>query len=174
MQPIDIFILLPMAWGIYKGYTRGLLVEVMGAIGLVLAVLAGFMLLDLGVEVASPWAGELRPLLPYIIFVIIFIMVVLVIRRLGFAIRQNIRYTLLGGFDSIAGAVVGMLKVAFAISTILWIIDTAGVEVPAKYTNDTFVYPVLVELGPKSVKLLSMIFPFLKQLVESIRQLFEK
>jgi membrane protein required for colicin V production len=174
LQLLDVFILVPVVWGIYKGYTQGLVVEIVGTVGLVLAVLAGFMLLDLGVEIAAPFAGELAPLLPYIIFIVIFIGVVLAVRRLGYAIRENIRYTLLGSFDSIAGAVVGLLKVAFAVSTIIWIIQTAGIEVPVKYTRDTLVYPVLAEMGPKSVKMLSMIFPFIKQLVESIKHLFQK
>jgi membrane protein required for colicin V production len=174
LQPIDIILIGLLSWGAYKGYRRGLLVELINSVALMVAVWGGMALLDVGVGLLKPHLKGMAWLLPYLSFAIIFVGIIIGMRYLGRWLKQTIRYTLLGNIDDVAGAVVGMIKVMFALSTLLWIASLAGIKPPLQYTKGTFVYPVLAELGPKSVRLLSMFFPFMKQLAESLKHLLAK
>ena len=171
MQPLDLIILFFLAYAAYGGYRKGLVVELINTIGLVLAVAAGFMLLDMTTDLLGSYLKSSGPMLPFIAFFVVFIAVVWSVRQLAQIARKTIRYTLLGTFDTTAGAALGMLKITFTISTILWIIGLVGIGIPAKYTRNTHIYPVVAKIGPGSIKLFGTFMPFLKDLPESVRKL---
>jgi membrane protein required for colicin V production len=174
LKPIDIIILLLVLYGGYKGYKKGLLIELVGTVGLVAAIFCGFTLLDVTVGILTAFVPSLRVVLPYIAFVLIFLGVVGLVRRLGCQLRKTLRYTLLGSLDTLAGAVIGVLKVTFSISTMIWIVGLLGFTLPTEQTEGTFLYPIAQQLGPKAVRIASAIFPFLTDFIEQIKSIFEK
>lgn len=173
-QPIDIILIALLSWGAYKGYKRGLVAELINSAALMVAVWGGLALLDVGVTILKPYFKGIAWLLPYVSFAIIFVLIIWGMRFLSRWLRQMIRYTLLGNIDDVAGAVVGMLKVMFALSTLLWVASLAGISPPYRYTHGTFVYPVIAALGPKSLRLLSFFFPFLQDMATSLKRLLAK
>ncbi|NRA49174.1 MAG: CvpA family protein [Phaeodactylibacter sp.] len=174
MTPVDIVLGLMIAYGAYKGYRKGLLIEIIGTVSLVLALFAGFALLDLVVSILSQYIEGADLFLPYIAFFAIFFGMIWLLRKVGWQVRKAVRYTLIGSFDTVAGGIVGALKVLFSISTILWIINLLGIQVPAQHTQDSFLYPIAVRIGPKAVRVASSVFPFLRDWIEEIKSIFEK
>lgn len=159
-----------MAYAGYQGYKKGLVVEVVNTLGLVLAILAGFMLLDMVMQWIKPFTKGGEPLLPFIAFAIIFFGVIWAVRKLGKVARQTLRYTLFGTLDAAAGAALGILKISFSISTILWLIALIGIRIPDVYTRHTLIYPVVAKIGPGSIKLFGILIPFLKELPQIINR----
>lgn len=150
MKTLDIILLLPLAYGAWIGYSRGILIEVISVVAFIISVVAGFKLLGLAVEWLSPYLaqGITQKLLPYFGFSIIFFPIIFLIVRLGWLLRRTIKYTLLGSFDSLAGAIAGVFTWAFGISVFLWLLDAVAIRLPKGSTEHTYVYPVVRPLAP--------------------------
>jgi len=151
LKTLDILILIPLLFGAYNGYRKGLLVEIVAVVAFVVAMIVGFKFLGFGIELLAPYISvELaRRLLPWLGFSVIFFPTVYLINQLGFTLRRLLRTTLLGTFDSLAGAAVGIFTWVFGISVLFWLLSWMGVRMPPRQTADTFLYPVVLPVAPK-------------------------
>lgn len=150
MKLLDVLILLPLLWGALHGYRKGLLIEIIGILGLVVAMVLGFKFLGLGMEVLTPYFSEgvARKVLPYVGFSAIFFPTIFLLNQFGYTIRRSLRYSILGTFDSFAGAMVGVFTWVFGISVFFWLVDAIGVKIPSHRTDDTYLYPLVVPVAP--------------------------
>lgn len=150
MKLLDVLILLPLLWGALHGYRKGLLIEIIGILGMVVAMVLGFKFLGLGMEVLTPYFSEgvARRILPYVGFSAIFFPTIFLLNQFGYTIRRSLRYSILGTFDSFAGAMVGVFTWVFGISVFFWLVDAIGVKIPAHRTEDTYLYPLVVPVAP--------------------------
>ncbi|MCK8491545.1 CvpA family protein [Spirosoma sp. RP8] len=141
----------PLAWGAYNGYRKGLLIEVVAVIAFIVAMIVGFKFLAFGIELLSPYISRelARRLLPWMGFSFIFFPTVFMINKMGFSLRRSLRYTILGTFDSIAGAAVGLFTWIFGISVILWLFSYMGVKIPPRQVEGAFLYPLIRPIAPK-------------------------
>ncbi|MFD2571213.1 CvpA family protein [Spirosoma soli] len=151
MTTLDILMLIPLAWGAFNGYRKGLLVEIIAVIAFVVAMIVGFKFLAFGIDLLSPYISRelARKLLPWLGFSVIFFPTIFMINQMGFALRRSLKYTLLGTFDSVAGAAVGLFTWVFGISVILWLFSYMGVKMPARQTDGAFLYPYIRPIAPK-------------------------
>ncbi|WP_229379782.1 CvpA family protein [Fibrella forsythiae] len=158
---IDILILIPLLWGAYNGYRKGLLVEIVAIIAFVVALIIGFKFLQFGIDLLAPYISRelARKFLPWLGFSIIFFPVVFMINRMGYSLRRSLRYTLLGTFDSLAGAAVGIFTWVFGISVILWLFSFMNVRMPPNQTRDSFMYPLLRPVAPKVMNVATVWMP---------------
>ncbi|WP_310588253.1 CvpA family protein [Dyadobacter sp. CY345] len=153
MKLLDILILIPLLWGALHGYRKGLLIEIIGIAGLVVAMILGFKFLGLGMEVLTPYFsdGTARKILPYIGFSAVFFPTIFLLNQFGYRIRRSLRYSILGTFDSFAGAMVGIFTWVFGISVFFWLVNTIGVKIPEHRTNDTWLYPLVIPVAPNVI-----------------------
>lgn len=151
LSSLDLFMLIALAWGAFNGYRKGLLVEIVAIIAFVVAMIVGFKFLAFGIELLSPYISRelARKLLPWLGFSIIFFPTVFMINQMGFALRRSLKYTLLGTFDSVAGAIVGLFTWVFGISVILWLFTYMGVKMPPSQTQNAFLYPYIRPIAPQ-------------------------
>jgi membrane protein required for colicin V production len=150
MKLLDVLILLPLLWGALHGYRKGLLIEIIGILGMVVAMVLGFKFLGLGMEILTPYFSEgvARKILPYVGFSAIFFPTIFLLNQFGYTIRRSLRFSILGTFDSFAGAMVGVFTWVFGISVFFWLVDAIGVKIPAHRTDDTYLYPLVVPVAP--------------------------
>jgi len=153
MKLLDIIILIPLLWGALHGYRKGLLIEIIGIAGLVVAMVLGFKFLGLGMEVLTPYFsdGTARKILPYIGFSAVFFPTIFLLNQFGYRIRRSLRYSILGTFDSFAGAMVGIFTWVFGISVFFWLVNTIGVKIPEHRTQDTWLYPLVIPVAPNLI-----------------------
>ncbi|GAB3777679.1 hypothetical protein GCM10028818_25270 [Spirosoma horti] len=151
MNTLDLLMLVPLAWGAFNGYRKGLLVEIVAVIAFVVAMIVGFKFLAFGIELLSPYISRelARKILPWLGFSIIFFPTVVMINQMGFAIRRSLKYSVLGTFDSVAGATVGVFTWVFGISVILWLFSYMGIKMPARQTETALIYPYIRPIAPK-------------------------
>lgn len=161
MKLLDVLILVPLLWGALHGYRKGLLIEIIGIAGLVIAMILGFKFLGLGMEILTPHvsAGMARRILPYVGFSAIFFPTVFLLNQFGYKIRRSLRYSILGTFDSFAGAMVGVFTWVFGISVFFWLVNMIGVKIPAHRTEDTWLYPLVVPVAPSVITKALSIMP---------------
>ena len=143
--------LIPLAWGAFNGYRKGLLVEIVAVIAFIVAMIVGFKFLAFGIDLLSPYISRefARRILPWLGFSVIFFPTVLMINQMGLAIRRSLKYSLLGTFDSVAGATIGLFTWVFGISVILWLLSYMGVQMPPRQTESAFLYPYIRPIAPQ-------------------------
>ncbi len=151
MTTLDLIMCIPLAWGVFNGYRKGLLVEIVAVIAFVVAMIVGFKFLAFGIDLLSPYISRelARKILPWLGFSVIFFPTVYMINRMGFALRRSLKYTLLGTFDKVAGAAVGLFTWVFGISIILWLFSFMGIKIPPRQVDGAFLYPYIRPIAPK-------------------------
>ena len=164
--------LIPLIFGAFGGFKKGLLLEIIGILAFVLAIIGGFKLMEFGMTLLAEYFEGLDHLLPFISFLVIFLAIILLINMLGKVLKKVVDMTLLGGVDKFAGAIVGAAKWAIGLSIILWLTITFGIELPGQ-EEDLVLYPYLVDLAPSLIDSLSVVLPFAEEMIDSIRELLQ-
>ncbi len=171
MKTVDIVLLVILLFGAYKGYKTGLLMELVTLLALIIGIIGAFKLLHNGVEFLSKHLEVSDTVLPFISFILIFIIIVILVNILGKSLKKILDMTLLGSFDNLVGSIVGILKWAFGISVIFWLLNSFNLGFPASVTDGAYLYPVVQAFAPKVIDWLSVIFPVLEGFVEGIKEM---
>ena len=158
--------------GIYFGYQKGLLIELITLLAFVIAIVSAFKLLHTALEFLNQYIppGSFSVLLA---FILVFTLVFVLIFLLGKLLKKTIDYTFFGVFDKIAGGVVGGLKAAFSVSMILWLCHHSGIDgLYDQYTKGAMIYPYLLGFGPEFIHWISYVIPF-KDIFPAIKRMLE-
>ncbi len=156
---LDIILIVPLAWFTYKGFSKGLIIE-----------LATLIALLLGVYIASNFsfytADYLRDQFDFhskymsiISFTITFIGVVVLVMLFGKSLEKVVNLFMLSFVNKLAGAVFGMLKIAFFLSVIIFILTTFGIEenvIDNEIQEKSYLYNPVKSIAP-------VVFPVVKQ-----------
>lgn len=150
MKLLDVLILIPLLWGAIHGYRKGLLIEIIGIAGLVVAMVLGFKFLGMAVDMLKPYFDNstTQKILPYMGFSAIFFPSIFLLNQFGYSLRGSLRYSILGTFDRFAGAIVGILTWVFGISVFFWLLNTVGIKVPQEKKEESYLYPFMVPVAP--------------------------
>jgi membrane protein required for colicin V production len=101
--------------------------------------------------------------LPYIAFLIIFIIVLIVVTLIGKSIKNSMDKTFLGQIDSWAGAVLGLVKYAFIVSVIIWLLEAFHLPPPDDWKQNSTLYPLAAQLAPTLSGYFGEFVPFFKE-----------
>ncbi|MCH7403687.1 CvpA family protein [Belliella kenyensis] len=171
MATLDFIILIILAIGAYSGYKQGLFVGVISIVAFFLAILMAFQLMDWGAEMLATRVENLTFLLPFISFLIIFLIVLLSVRALGLLVKKTIDLTILGSLDNVAGAILGFFKTAFVLSLLLWVANSFEYELSADWIQQSSCYAYLQPIAPVTINILDAYTPIVKEAVTSIQLL---
>ena len=164
MSRIDIVIAILLALGAFMGYKRGFLMELFFLFAIVLGVFIGFRLMGAGVEYLHKEFNADTTLLPYLSFLIIFVLVVILVTFLGRQIKSLTDTTFLGRVDALAGGILGALKYMFCASVLIWLISSFHYSLPAHWTKGSWLYPLAAGFAPRVAALFSDFLPFFKEI----------
>lgn len=154
------------------GFRKGLLLELISLLALVLGILLGLKLLDSALPVMRDYIGDAGGLLPFVTFLVVFVAIILGVRVLGLLLKKIIDFTPFGLFDNILGALLGALKWCLALSLLLYVSDMAGISITAETAADSMVYPVVLKTTPYALGVVSYVLPFVKALLLSLKDQF--
>lgn len=151
MNWLDIAIAVPLVWGLYKGLTSGIIMEV----SRILALIAGVYL---SVRFAQELSEYLyrntditNEFLPIISFAIIFVGVVLLVHLFARAIEKLAKAVALGWANKAAGAAFGIFRMAFVLSVVIMMLTRF--ELLSKFNRgetaqQSFLYEPVSQLAP--------------------------
>jgi membrane protein required for colicin V production len=163
LSKIDIAITLLLAVGGYFGYKRGFLAELFFFTALVLGVLVGFKFTGLGVAYLHNHFNADTSFLPYLSFLIIFILVMVLVIFIGNRIRHLMDDTFLGKVDALAGALLGIMKYAFCSSIIFWLAVKINFTFPDNWTQGSWLYPKTLTFAKSVTEFFGGFLPFFKE-----------
>ena len=172
MTIADFIILILLGIGAYKGYKDGLLVTIITFLAFIIGILAAFKLMDTCMKFLSEYIHN-NKVLRFICFVLVFILVFVGIFLLGRFLKETLNQTLLGNFDSTAGAILGTVKIAFGISLLLWLIEVIHLDYLVQLFNGSFFYKYLIHFAPKLIGWISHVIPF-QDIFQALKQTLSK
>lgn len=162
MNRTDLIIAVILAIGAITGYRKGFLAELFFLFAIVLGVFLGFKLMGAGVEYLAREFNADTAVLPYISFLIIFLIVVILVTLIGKSIKNSLDKTFLGQMDSWAGAGLGIIKYAFLISVIIWLLEAFQLS-SEEWKEGSVLYPMAAQVAPTLSEYFGEILPFFKE-----------
>jgi membrane protein required for colicin V production len=174
MSLFDVFILLPLIYGSYRGFRKGLIMELASIIALILALILAFKFMHKGVEFLVPFLENGNSFVPIFAFILIFLAVLLVVFYVSKFLKRVVDFTPLGWVDDIAGGLLGLLKWTLVFSTFLWLFEKGGVLIPQEVVDESILFPYLSLYAPKFLGFVTNLFPFTVDLIDQINDLLNK
>lgn len=176
MNVLDLIFILPLIYGAYRGYQKGLFIEIIGVVAFIIAIVVGFKFLGYGMNLIAPAIGEnlANRFLPYLSFTVIFFPTIFLINKLGWMMRRALRFTILGTIDGFAGAMIGVFTWLFGMSTFLWLMTSIDINIPEKLTKESITYPTVKKVAPTVISKVSDWIPtggnMIKKLTETEKE----
>ncbi|MFT5779144.1 MAG: membrane protein required for colicin V production [Crocinitomicaceae bacterium] len=118
MNYLDILLILPIIYGVWKGLTNGIVIEVFTFFAIFLGLYAGIHFSDIVAGFFENQVGIVSDYMPFISFVVAFLVVGAIIYFAGKAFEKIIKVARLGLLNRIGGAVFGGLKFACIVGAI--------------------------------------------------------
>ena len=147
MNTLDLCILAFLCIGAFLGWRKGLVMELFTFGSLIAGVYFAFHSSD---AVARYFLADKydRALVPFLSFLIVFILVVILVRFLGKLFEKFVAFVWLSIFNKILGALVGILKWGlFAGCALLLLgpIDPKNEAVPVQTKESSILYPLVMD-----------------------------
>lgn len=153
---IDILILVPVLYGLYRGFTKGLILSLATLIGLFLGIYGGVKFSD----VTSQYLIKNFEIeIPLVAFGVTFLGIIIAVYLLGQVLSKFASALSLGLFNNIAGAIFGAVKAVVILSVALFFFENI---------NQTFHFISDEVLGK------SELYDFLKNTKEIVFPYFEE
>ncbi len=122
MNTLDIIILIPVILFVFRGFRKGLIIELATLAALFLGIFLGIYFSDFVAELLVKYLGLNANYTSAVAFLVIFVAVIILVRMLAKAIEKLIKMVALGFFNRILGALLGLLKALLLMSLIFYLI----------------------------------------------------
>jgi len=164
LSKADLAILGLATIGAYSGYKEGFLMELISLTAIVLGVFCGFKLMGEGMLFLQDKFNADKSTLPYLSFIMIFIVVVVLVNILGRVVKASINKTFLGSADQAMGGILGVFRTLFMLSIAIWIMDSIKFTPKASWTDDSWLYPFTANLAPRAANWFGGFIPIFKDI----------
>jgi membrane protein required for colicin V production len=163
MSVIDIIIIIPILWGIYKGFKKGLIIEIATFLALIIGIYGAMKLYGATSNLIEDQINASQKYLPLIAFSLTFIAIVIGIHLLAKLLDKLIKAVALGIVNRIAGGIFGGLKFFLIVAAFLLIIDKIDNKthfLEEKTKSDSLLYK-------PSLNLIYWVFPIIYEVKET-------
>lgn len=169
---IDVFFIIILALAIFKGITKGLVVAVFSFFAFLIGIAAALKLSALVAVWLAGGSGSTGWWLPVLSFFLVFTAVVVLVHLGAKLVKKAMSLAMLGWADAIGGIMLYTLLYLFIFSIILFYAANIGfISEETQQASRTFKY--IAPFGPKVVKVLGLIFPFIKDVFGQLSGFFE-
>jgi membrane protein required for colicin V production len=167
MNIIDIILIIILSVAAVRGFIKGFFVEFASVAAIVLGVLCAMMFsgyLRNWLTGVVSWQPEI---VKAVAFFLTFIIVLIIVHLIANALEKLVRAVAMGPISKIGGVIFGVIKTAFILSFIMYII--ARIEaydvtiIPKHYKSNTILYAPIEKLVPN-------ILPFLREEKDEIQK----
>jgi len=160
LSAIDILLAVFILGGAYGGYKDGFIVSLFSLFAIILGMLGGFKLMGLAMVFLSSHYNVDEKVLPYLAFAFVFLIIVISVSLLGKFIKASVgALSPLRQLDKGVGALLGLVKVTFMLSIMLWIADSLKVQIPKQWTTNSWLEPLTANFAPKIANWINEFLP---------------
>ena len=154
MGYLDIILCILLIWGLYNGYTKGLIIQMASLLALILGVYGAIMFSNLTQGILTSNFQIDNKYIPIISFATTFIAIVIAVHFLGKVLEKSINMIALGLFNKLLGAVFGLLKVALLLSALIFVFEGLDKQfslIPQDAKSKSVLYRPMSKLIPAIV-----------------------
>lgn len=124
MNLLDIILLIPLLWLGYRGFRKGLIIELASLAALVLGIYASIHFSWFAAGLLDRWLNIEPKYMSIVSFIATFIAVVVLVYSIGKIIEKMVDMVALGFLNKLLGSVFGLLKAVLFLSVVLLLIAT--------------------------------------------------
>lgn len=162
MNVLDIVFLIPIGWGIYKGFSKGLIQEVAQFAALLAGVFAGLYLSDFVAKVLIDLFNTGPETTRLIAFLIAFLLAMALVFAVARLVSRSVEAVHLGIINRIAGAVFGSAKYLLILSVLINFLNSSdknGNLVDFKTRNGSLLYNPIGLVAPYVLPKMMKVLP---------------
>lgn len=151
MNMIDLFILIPIAYATYKGFSRGIIIEAGSLLALIGGIYGAVRFSDYTEEWIRTEAETSSEYLPMIAFLVTFVGIIIAVHLLARIVHTAIKAAMLGLPNRIAGAIFGLLKSTIIVSFLLILVNSLDAKfhwIDDSSKQGSLLYEPLSNVGP--------------------------
>ncbi len=169
MNWIDLFIAIPLAYAMWKGFKKGFVLEIFSLLALLVGIYVG---IHFSTWVSKAIAGSfnMNPVyLPIVAFIITFGGVALLIYMTGKSIERTLKTSKLSTLNQVAGSGLGAIKALFFLSIGLLILDGINEKtelLSPETTKASLFYEPVRKIAPAAIPALKNSGIYIKNTVE--------
>ena len=168
---IDLFSALVTLFAVFKGWRSGFVIGVFSFISIVVGMAAALKLSSLAAHHLSSATSIPPRLLPFVAFIFVFIVVVLLVRLGAKIIESMIELAMLGWANRVGGVLLYLLMYFFAFSIVLFYAVKLGL-LKSQMLQASNTYPLLEPLAPRVISALGALLPWFKNTFGQLEQFF--
>ena len=168
---IDLIFAVLMILALIHGYRRGLIVAVFSFIAIIVGLAAAIKLstvvakyLGHSVKISDRW-------LPFLSFILVFIVAVIII-RLGAKAIQRITETVMLGWVNRLGGIILYAAIYTTIFSVLLFFAGQIKMIKSETLQASVTYPFIRPWGPKAIDTVGSVIPFFKDMFTELEQFF--
>jgi membrane protein required for colicin V production len=154
MEIIDLIILIPLIYGVWKGFKKGFIMELFTILALLVGLYAAFHFSDKITDFIVGKTHENPGYLPAISFLLLFLAVGAMVYFGGKALEQVLKLAQLSVFNKVIGAFIGMLKWAYLVGCFFVFIQSLDHNekfITKKNKENAILYPAITGLVTYSI-----------------------
>ena len=148
--PLDVFLGLPLIYGLYKGLKNGLIIELASIVALIAGIYGIMHFSYIASDYLTARMSWDARSIKLTAFAITFLAIVIVVHLLGKFLTRLAHLTALGILNTIAGGIFGMLKVGLILGALLVFFERANGAmglVESETLLHSYLYGPIKELG---------------------------
>jgi membrane protein required for colicin V production len=136
MNYLDIILIVPLAYGAIRGFSKGFIIELASLASLILGVFIAVIISDIIGQMAESIIDWNPIVVKIVAFIIAFALVVIIVHLLAKSIEKIIKIAGLGLFNRIAGLGAGLIKMVFFVSVVLILLNNIKLTAGKKIISD--------------------------------------
>jgi membrane protein required for colicin V production len=173
MNLLDILILLPIAWFAFKGFTSGLVKEVLSIVGIILALFLTFRYMDAVSILLRPFFEEGSDYMPLIAALILFIGTLSAVHFIAYLTKKFLETIKLSALNKALGMIFGGLKAGLVVSGILLLM--AGFNMPGEDSRQkSLLYPYVIYLAPTAYNIVAAVYPGAENFITTVENTLQE
>jgi membrane protein required for colicin V production len=170
---VDVIVLVVLAYFGFMGFKNGLLREVLGLTGVILALFLAFRYLDPLNQFFVRITGVNDMYSPLITFALIFLAVILATHLVIIALEYVIHFAFLSTPNRVLGLTFGVLKSSLFLSIMFLLL--AGFEIPGEQTRkQSILYPYILGVAPVVYNVVGEVYPGTENFQQSVQKTLDE
>lgn len=130
MNFFDLLILIPVLWGFWRGFTKGIIMEAATLAAFFLGVWGGIHLSDKLAALIRGWMDSQSEYIPLIAFALVFVGILMAVYGVAKLVDRVAEGAALSSVNKIAGGLFGALKFVLVLSVLFFVLDAVQKSVP--------------------------------------------
>jgi membrane protein required for colicin V production len=170
---IDIITVIAIAYAIFKGYTKGLIVAVFSVVGLLVGLAAAVKLSAIVAGWLTAHSKLSQQLIPSLAFLIVFLAAIWLVRLGAKMVEETIKFALLGWVNKLGGIAFFGIIYLTVLSVMLFYLEQIKFFDKATFSSSAL-WPYYKDWGAKAINGIGVVLPWFKNIFAQLQEFFGK